>query len=159
MKMSFDFAIHWLYAIIWSLLAISGFSMVSAKHGWLLDFNYATADYVHRTAAVAFVIVMLISIIHEIYREIINNNKQLGWFIIGRTGYQLFTFIMSLILIITGVIIWICMEFNIKAVAFSMLIHEYASYVALASLIWHIYKKAHILIWPKDKNSKNKVKE
>lgn len=155
MKMRFDFAIHWLYAIIWSLLGISGFSMVSAKHGWLLNFNYATADYVHRTAAAAFVIVMLISIVHEIYRKIINDNKHLAWFIIGRTGYQLFTFIMTLVLIITGAIIWICMEFNIKAVAFSMVIHEYASYVALASLIWHIYKKTHILIWPKKNKNKS----
>ena len=156
MKMRFDFAIHWLYAILWSLLAISGFSMASAKHGWLLNFDYTTADYVHRVSAVAFVIVTLISIIYEIYRKIVNDNRYLSWFIIGRTGYQLFTFIMTLILIITGAIIWICMEFNIKAVAFTMLIHEYASYVALASLIWHIYKKAHILIWPKDKSTKNK---
>ena len=155
MKMRFDLAIHWIYAIIWSLLAISGFSMVSAKHGWLLNFDYTTADYVHRLAAAAFVIVFLVSIFYEIYRKIVNDNKNLAWFIIGRTGYQLFTFIMTLVLILTGVIIWICMEFNIKGVAFAMLTHEYASYVALASLIWHIYKKAHILIWPKKNNNKS----
>jgi hypothetical protein len=46
------------------------------------------------------------------------------------------------------------MEFNMKAVAFAILIHEYISYIALASVIWHIYKKTHILLWPKNKTKK-----
>jgi cytochrome b subunit of formate dehydrogenase len=67
---------------------------------------------------------------------------------------------MSLLLIITGAIIWICMEFDKKDVAFALLVHEYVSYIALASVIWHMYKKTHILLWPKKKeNQVVKAKE
>lgn len=37
MKLKFDFVMHWLYAIVWAILAISGFSMVGAKYGWLIS--------------------------------------------------------------------------------------------------------------------------
>jgi len=147
-NLRFDFVMHWLYAIVWSLLALSGFGMVGAKNGWLVDFNYATADYTHRVFAVIFVLLTLISIFYEIWRNIKNDNKKSAWMIIGGTGYQLFTFIISLILIITGALIWICIEFDLTFVAFALAIHEYISYIALASVIWHIYKKCHALKWP-----------
>lgn len=149
MNIRFDFVMHWIYAITWALLGISGFAMVGAKYGWILDFNYVTADYVHRLSAAAFVIITLISIVYEIVRKIKNEEKYLAWNIIGRSGYQLFTFIITLILIITGALIWICMEFDMAGIAFALLIHEYVSYIALTSVIWHIYKKSHALIWPK----------
>jgi len=109
----FALVIHWLYAIIWALLAISGFTMISAKFGWIL-------------------------------------------MIIGRSGYQLFNPIITLLLILSGVLIWICMEFNQKAVAFALLVHEYISYLSLVSVIWHIFDKVHILIWPKSKANQDK---
>lgn len=149
MKIRLDFVVHWLWAIVWSLLGLSGFAMVGAKYGWILNFNYATADYVHRISAALFVVLTVLSIGYEVYRNIKKDTKHLAWFIIGRSGYQLFTFITTLILIITGAIIWICIELNLKAVSFALLIHEYISYIALASVIWHIYKKSHALIWPK----------
>jgi len=155
MNIKFDFVIHWIFAIAWALLGISGFSMVSAKYGWLLNFNYATADYVHRVSAAFFVVLTFISICYEIVKKIKNDNKPLTWFIIGSSGYQLFTFITTLILIITGALIWVCIEFNMKGVAFAILMHEYISYIALASVIWHIYKKCHILIWPKKVEKKD----
>ena len=151
----FDLVIHWLFAIVWALLAISGFSMIGAKFGWILNFNFTTADMVHRFGAVAFVFITFVSIVYEIIRKIKNDDRKLPWFIIGRSGYQLFTFIISLLLIISGALIWICMEFNMKAVAFAILIHEYISYVALASVIWHIFEKTHILLWPKNRAKKD----
>ena len=154
-NLRFDLVMHWLYAIIWALLAISGFSMVGAKYGWILNFNYTMADYVHRLGAAALVIVTFISIVYEIARKFKKDNKPLPWFIIGRSGYQLFTFIITLILIISGAIIWICLEFNMKSVAFAIIMHEYVSYIALASVIWHIYEKTHILMWPKKRLAKN----
>lgn len=149
MKIRFDFVMHWLWAIVWALLALSGFSMVGAKYGWILNFDYATADLVHRIAAAFFVLLTFISIFFEVFRNIKNDTKKLAWFVIGRSGYQLFTLITTLILIITGAIIWICVEFNMAAVGFALITHEYISYLTLGSVIWHIYKKCHALLWPK----------
>jgi len=149
MNVRFDFIMHWLWAVVWSLLGLSGFAMVGAKHGWLLNFDYATADYVHRISAAVFVLLTFISIGYEVYRNIKRDTKHLAWFVIGRSGYQLFTFITTLILIITGAIIWICTELNMTIAGFALLIHEYISYIALASVIWHIYKKSHALILSK----------
>ncbi|MCX7922438.1 MAG: cytochrome b/b6 domain-containing protein [Clostridia bacterium] len=146
MNVRFDFIMHWLWAIVWALLALSGFGMVGAKHGWLVNFNYATADFVHRLSAAVFVVLTFVSIAYEVFRNIKKDTKNLAWFVIGRSGYQLFTFITTLILIITGALIWICSEFNMSAVGFALLIHEYISYIALASVIWHIYKKCHALL-------------
>lgn len=151
----FDLVMHWLYAIVWALLAISGFSMVSAKYGWLVNFNYARADYIHRVGAAAFVIVTFISIVYEIIRKFNKDDKKSPWLIIGKSGFQLFTFIITLVLIVTGAIIWICIEFSMKSVAFALLVHEYTSFLAVASVIWHIYKKVHILTWPKKQQGKN----
>jgi cytochrome b subunit of formate dehydrogenase len=148
MNIKFDFIMHWIWAIVWSLLGLSGFAMVGAKHGWLLIYNYATADYVHRMSAGVFVLLTFISIFYEVYRNIKKDTKHLAWFIIGRSGYQLFTMITTLILIITGTLIWICTELDMTVVGFALLILEYISYIALASVIWHIYKKSHALIWP-----------
>lgn len=147
----FDLIIHWLYAIIWALLAISGFSMINAKFGWLMNFNFALADKIHRINAAAFVFITFLSICYEIKRKIKKDDRPLPWFIIGRSGFQLFTYIISLLLIVTGVIIWICMEINSKQLAFALMMHEYISYIALASVIWHMFKKIHILNWPKKK--------
>lgn len=156
MNVRFDFVMHWLWAVVWSILALSGFSMVGAKHGWLLNFDYATADYVHRMAAAVFVLLTFISIFYEVFRNIKKDTKKLAWFIFGRSGYQLFTFITTLILIITGALIWICTELEITVIGFALLIHEYISYIALASVIWHIYKKCHALMWTKKVEAKQK---
>lgn len=145
MKLKFDFFIHWIYAIVFAILMISGFSMVSAKHGWLLNFDFALADYIHRLFAAIFVVITAVSILYEIYQNVGPNGKRV-WFQFGKSGYPLFTFITTLLFIISGALIWLCMEFNMIAVSFAMLVHEYISYVALASVIWHIYQKSYALL-------------
>jgi cytochrome b subunit of formate dehydrogenase len=145
MKFAFDFFIHWIYAIVFAVLMISGFAMVSAKHGWILGFDFALADYIHRIFSAIFVVLTLISIVYEIYQKIGPDKKRV-WFIFGNSGFQLFTFITALLFIISGSIIWVCMEFNMVTVSFAMIIHEYIAYIALASVIWHIYKKSHALL-------------
>lgn len=149
MKLKFDLVMHWLYTIVWALLAISGFAMTGANYGWLLNFDIASADYVHRVTAALFVILTLVSIIYEIVRAIRSDEKKLAWGIIGRTGYQLFIFITTLLFIITGALIWFCMEFDMSFISFPLIIHEYLSYIVLASIIWHIYMKCYILLLPK----------
>lgn len=148
---------HWLYAIVWSLLALSGFGMVGAKYGWLVNFNYAGADYIHRISAGVFVILTLVSIFYEIWRNIKSDPKKQPWLIFGKSGYALFTFIMTLILIITGALIWICIEFNFTFVGFALMIHEYVSYIMLASILWHVYQKVHALKWPLRKEKPSQV--
>lgn len=153
MKLRFDFVMHWLWAIVWSLLALSGFSMVGAKYGWILNFDFAMADYIHRIFAAIFVVLTLVSILYEIFRNVKNDTNKLPWFIFGRSGFQSFTFITTLILIVTGALIWICIEFDLKAIGFALLMHEYIAYLTLGSVIWHIYKKSHALIWPKSQEA------
>lgn len=151
MKVKFDFVIHWLWTIVFSLLALSGLAMVGAKYGWILQYELAKADYTHRVLAAVFVILTFISIGYEVYRALKSDEKKLTWFIIGKGGYQLFTLITTLIFIITGAIIWVCMDTNMAAVSFALYIHEKLTYVVVASVIWHIYQKCHALVWPAKK--------
>ena len=148
MNVKFDFIMHWLWTIVYLLLALSGVSMIGAKYGWILNYNIAAADITHRVLAAVFVLLTFASILYEIVRALNNDEKKLTWFIFGKSGYQLFTLITTLIFIITGVIIWVCMDSNMAAAAFALLVHEILTYIAIASVIWHIYKKSHALLWP-----------
>ncbi len=154
MHKRFDFIMHWLWAIVWSLLALSGFSMMGAKYGWLLNYDYALAIDIHRTMAAVFVLLTFLSIAFEIVRTVRKKTQKLPWFIFGRSGYQLFTFITALILIITGAIVWACSELEIETAAIALMFHEYVSYLTLASVIWHIYIKSHALITNRAKSMK-----
>lgn len=155
MKVRFDFIIHWLWTIVFLLLALSGLAMVGAKYGWVLQYDIATADYVHRVLAAVYVVLTFISIAYEVVRAIKKDEKKLSWFIFGKSGYQLFTFITTLIFIITGAIIWVCMDSNMSVAAFALYIHEKLTYLVLASVVWHIYKKCHALVWPTKKQDGN----
>lgn len=158
MYVKFDFVMHWLWTIVFVLLALSGLTMVGADFSWIMNNDIASADIIHRVLAAIFVVLTLISIIHEVIRAFKNNDKKQAWMIIGKSGYQVFTFITTLIFIITGVIIWVCMDTNMAAVAFSLYIHEKLTYIVLGSLVWHIYEKCHALIWPKKAAATSQVK-
>jgi len=66
-------------------------------------------------------------------------------------------FITTLIFIITGVIIWICMDSNMAAISFALFVHEKLTYIVVASVIWHIYVKCHALLWPKKQKTEKKL--
>lgn len=151
MNVKFDFIMHWLWTVVYLLLCFSGISMIGAKYGWVLNYNIAIADITHRVLAAVFVILTFASILHEIGRVLKNDDRKEVWFIFGRSGYQLFTLITSVIFIITGAIIWVCMDSNMSATAFALYIHEMMTYIAIGSVIWHIYKKCHALLWPVNK--------
>ncbi|MCX8131821.1 MAG: cytochrome b/b6 domain-containing protein [Clostridia bacterium] len=151
-KIRFDFIIHWLWTVAFALLTLSGLAMVGAKYGWLLNYDIVSADYVHRLSAAVYVLLTFVSVAYEVIRGIRNEDKKLAWFMIGKGGYQLFTFITTLIFIITGAIIWICMDSNMTAVSFALYIHEKLTYIVVASVIWHIYMKCHALVWPRSKS-------
>lgn len=157
----FDFVLHWLWTVVFALLALTGLAMVGARYGWLLGYDIATADYVHRVLAAVYVLLTFIAIAHEVIRGIKSDERKQAWFLIGKSGYQLFTFVTTLIFIITGAIIWVCMDSNMSAVAFALYVHEKLTYIVIGSLIWHIYMKTHALIWPKKpvQNAKKKRSE
>jgi cytochrome b subunit of formate dehydrogenase len=54
LKVKFDFVIHWLWTIVFSLLALSGLAMVGAKYGWILQYDIEKADYIHRSSYSSF---------------------------------------------------------------------------------------------------------
>ncbi|HYH02143.1 MAG TPA: hypothetical protein VEC37_03505, partial [Bacillota bacterium] len=78
--------------------------------------------------------------------------------IFGPGGYQLFTLITTLIFIITGAIIWVCMDSDMTVTAFALFIHEKLTFLVLASLVWHIYMKCHALLWPQKPSLKARQK-
>lgn len=155
MNIRFDFIIHWLWTIVFSLLALSGIAMVGPRYGWVLNYDIGAADISHRVLAAVFVILTLVSIGYEVIRAIRNDTSKQAWFVIGKSGYQLFTYITTLIFIITGVIIWICMDTNMAATAFTLYIHEKLTYIVVLSVIWHVYVKCHALVWPKKVQESN----
>lgn len=149
MKVRFDFIIHWIWTLVFVLLTLSGLAMVGPRYGWMLNYDFASADMVHRILAAVFVLLTFISIMYEVVRVIRRDDKRQAWFIIGKSGYQLFTFVTTLIFITTGVIVWICMDSNMAATTFALFIHEKLTYIVAFSVIWHIYAKCHALLWPK----------
>ncbi|MFZ5353707.1 MAG: cytochrome b/b6 domain-containing protein [Bacillota bacterium] len=149
MKLRFDFVMHWLWTIAFAILTISGIAMVGPRYGWILNYDIAAADFAHRVIAALFVLLTFIIIAYEIIRAVKNDGKYLAWQIIGKQGYQLFTFITTLIFIVTGAVIWVCMDTNMAATSFALYVHEKLTYIVLASVIWHIYMKCHVLLWPK----------
>lgn len=149
MKPSFDFMVHWLFAITFTILTISGLAMTGARFGWILDYNIALADYVHRIVAVVYIGLTFAAVSYEVLQ--VRQSKSHEWNIFGRQDYGLFTMLTTLLLIISGIVLWKSHE-NKPAVAFAMFVHEQLTYIAVASVIWHIYRKAHALLWPKQKS-------
>lgn len=153
MNIRFDFVVHWLWTIVFAALTLSGLAMVGAKYGWVLNYDITAADYIHRVLATIYVLLTFISIAYEVIRGLKNDDKKLAWFMIGKSGYQFFTFITTLMFIITGAIVWVCMDSNMSATAFALYIHEKLTYIVVASVIWHIYVKCHALLWPRKQES------
>lgn len=149
--MRFDFIIHWLWTLVFLALTISGLGMTGAKYSWILNYDIALADLVHRLSAAIYVALTFVSISFEVMRSLTNETKKMAWFVFGPASYQVFTMITTLIFIITGTIIWICMDANRAATAFALFIHEKLTFIVIASLLWHIYVKAHALVWPRKK--------
>lgn len=147
MNIRLDFALHWLFAVVFAILTISGVAMIGAGFGWLLRYDIALADYVHRVAAVFFVVLTLIYIGSETISDLRGAITRHPWGIFKPKKYGLFTLTTSVMFILSGAILWGNHDANKAAVAFAMFVHEKLTYVALAGVIWHIYQKAHALMW------------
>lgn len=144
MKINIDFYIHWLWAATFGILALTGFTLMGPRYGWIMNYALAAADYLHRTMAAMFTILLASAIFLEI-AKLLFNVKVTVWMMVGTGSYQVFTLITTLLLIINGLFIWICMEWSMSALTFALMVHEVVSFLAAGSLIWHIYLKAHSL--------------
>jgi len=144
MKLTGQFILHWLWAVVFGLMTISGFVLTGAKFGWLLNYALPTADFIHRTFSLVFVILTLAAVVMEIHRCLTHGHR-MPWLIIGNTGFQLFVLLMALGFILTGIFIWTCNEYPKAVMVFAYSTHEILAYVITAMVIWHIYKKAHAI--------------
>ncbi|MGE5416501.1 MAG: hypothetical protein ACM3UZ_07050 [Acidobacteriota bacterium] len=158
MTIKFDFLIHWVWSVVFAILALSGLAMIGAKYGWILSYNLAQADYIHRVMAAIYIILTFVVVMHEVVWVFKNEKKKQPWMVIGPDEYRFFAFITTLLFIITGTIIWVCMESNHAALALAMFVHENLTYLAIVSVIWHIYEKSHALLWPKKAKNKGKTR-
>ena len=144
MKLTGQFILHWLWAVVFGLMTISGFVLTGAKFGWMMNYALPAADFIHRTFALVFVILTLVAIVVEIHRCLTHGHR-MPWLIIGNTGFQLFTLLTALVFIITGLFIWTCNEYSKAVMVFAYTAHEIMAYVISFAVICHVYKKAHAL--------------
>ena len=137
-----DFIIHWLYVIVFGLLFISGLTLMGAKFGWLINYNLSLSDYIHRTMAAVLVILLLVAIVVEILR-ISKTGKPTPWLIVKKSSMGIITIINSILFLLSGVFIWLCMEFSHQKLAFALMVHDLLALIWVPTIIWHIYEKAH----------------
>ncbi|SMC44114.1 Cytochrome b subunit of formate dehydrogenase [Sporomusa malonica] len=155
-KLQLEFVVHWLLTVVFAVLTISGLAMIGARYGWLLNYDIATADFVHRVIAVPYILLAFLALGQELARVLKDDSQRdLGWGIFGRQEYGLFTLLTTLLFIVTGIILWKSHHGNKAALAFAMFVHEKLTYIVLASLVWHMYQKAHAFVWPKQQTSGN----
>lgn len=137
-----DFILHWLWAIVFGLMLISGLTLMGAKLGWLTNYNVALSDYIHRTMAAVFVILLFIAIVVEILR-ISKSEKPKQWLIVKKSGMGILNLIISILFLLSGVFLWLCMEFSHQNLAFALMVHDLLTFIWLPVMVWHIYEKAH----------------
>ncbi|MHB8170737.1 MAG: hypothetical protein ACYDG6_04245 [Thermincolia bacterium] len=140
-----DFIIHWLWAVVFGLLLITGMVLMGAKFGWLMNYQIPLADYLHRTLAAAFVILALISMGLEVYRQSKANSPAMPWLVICKSGMGIFNLAVTLLFVLSGIFIWICTEFPHSILGFAYIIHDLLTFISLPVIIWHIYDKAYAL--------------
>lgn len=146
MKFKLEFILHWVWSVVFGMMLITGIALLGPKYGWAMDYNLAFADYLHRTLAVVLTVLLLMEIILEVRRILILNAKREPWLVVGKKGFALVTFAASFLLIISGLLLWVCVEDNHAVTAFASIIHESVTFAITFGMIWHIYDKSHVLI-------------
>jgi len=140
-----DFILHWLWAVVFGLLLISGMALMGAKYGWLMNYQLPLADYLHRTLAAALVILTLISIGVEAGRLSKKTPKVMPWLVINKSLLGIFNLAATLLFVLSGIFLWICIEFSHSTIAFAYVIHDLVTFISMPVVIWHIYDKAYAL--------------
>lgn len=145
-RFKIEFILHWVWAAVFGLMVLTGLALLGPKYGWVLNYNLGLADYLHRTLAVTFTIIAFIEIILEIRRIVWHDGKKEAWLVFGKKGFALITFIATQLFIISGILLWLCIEDNHVLLALASIVHEMVAYAMIIAMIWHLYDKAHVLI-------------
>ena len=141
-----EFILHWIWTIVFGILTITGLALLGPKYGWVMNYNLAVADYLHRTMAVLFTVIFLVEIALEVRRILWLKGKREPWLVVGKNGFALLTFIASWLFIVTGIFLWYCMENEHGILALAAIVHEMLTFVMVFAIIWHIWDKSHVLI-------------
>ncbi|MFC4767137.1 cytochrome b/b6 domain-containing protein [Effusibacillus consociatus] len=145
LKVRFDFISHWIWTILYLLLALSGFAMMGAKFGWMFGYNFTLADFVHRLVGVLFIVLAVLVVIYEIARIVRGSASKGKWFPIGKQGFAGFTLLTTILLILSGFLLWFHANIPYVFGTFAFAVHEFVALLSIASIVWHIYKKRYIL--------------
>lgn len=143
-RFKIEFVLHWLWAAVFGLMLVSGIALLGPRYGWALNYNLALADYLHRSLAVVLTIILFAEIILELRRIFWFKSKRAPWLVIGKKGFAVITFIASYLLILSGILLWLCTD-NHALMAFASVVHEMVTFAMVFGMIWHIYDKSHIL--------------
>lgn len=138
-----DFIIHWLWVVVFGLLLTSGLTLMGAKFGWIMNYQVALADYLHRTLAALWLILTFAAMITETVRINSSSNYPMPWLVTKKSIMGIYVILITLLFAISGTFLWLCMEFSHKVLAFALVTHDLLTLVSTAVIIWHIYDKAH----------------
>lgn len=145
-RFKLEFILHWIWAVVFGLLLITGLALLGPRYGWVLNYNLGMADYLHRTMAVVFTILLFVQIILEMRRILVLKSKHEPWLVVGKQGFALIIFISSWLFILTGIFLWHCMEQNHTLLALAAVMHEMLTFLMIIGMVWHIYDKSHVLV-------------
>lgn len=155
-----DRFIHWLVAIPFVYLFLSGLGIYSPKFAWLLTLlgGKDFAAWLHKWAGIVFAVGVFLSFLKwakdfAISKDDINWLKSAKYYIKGEErklpevgkyngGQKIFgwfVFVGGLVLLITGLIMWFPESFPMLIVRLSIILHEIAFIVLGAGFIIHLY--------------------
>lgn len=140
-----DFIIHWLWAAVFGILLITGIALMGAKYGWVMNYQIALADYLHRTMAAVWVVLTIIAVVMEAIRHLDGKQAKMPWLIINNTALGRYVLVSTLLFTISGVFLWICKDFSHTVIAFSLVVHDLLAFISVPVIILHIWDKAYAL--------------
>lgn len=140
-----DAIAHWIWTILFMLLALSGFPMMGARFGWMFGYDFGFADFVHRIVSVLFIVWVFLALLYAIKEMMKRKPEKISWLPVGKKGFSRFTFFVTLLLIFSGFLLWFHPLIPYLFGTFGFMIHEIAALVSIGSIVWHIYVKRYIL--------------
>lgn len=145
-RFKLEFVLHWIWAAVFGLMVLTGIALLGPKYGWILNYNLGLADYLHRTLAVTFTFLTFVEIVLELKRILWHKSKKEPWLVVGKKSFALVNYIAAQLFIITGVLLWLCVEDNHALLALASTLHEMVAYAMVIGMVWHLYDKSHVLI-------------
>ncbi|MEJ5339762.1 MAG: formate dehydrogenase subunit gamma [Aquificaceae bacterium] len=157
---AFDRFIHWLTAIPFLYLFLSGLGMYSPKFSWLLPFlgGREFSAWLHKWAGVVFAIGVFLMFLKWAKDFVLDSDDikwlsnvkhyvkgeeeklpEVGKYNAGQKIFGWMVFIGGAVFLITGIIMWFPESFSISLVRLSILLHTVAFILVGAGFIVHVY--------------------